>query len=172
MPTAVLFLEMRQNMNATGKRKGQGAFTLIEVLTGMGVVGLMTSFLCVGFSYGFGLVQMSREDLRATQILTQQIEAIRLCRWSSLTNLPVSFTTRYDPAGAGGAGTGNTYKGTITTNAATAIPTNALYRANMCQLTVTVYWTNYLGKQTVLRQRQMQTQVARYGMQNYIWGTP
>ena len=42
----------------------------------------------------------------------------------------------------------------------------------MRAITVTLYWTNYSKKpnQTqVVRSRQMQTYVARYGMQNYLY---
>jgi hypothetical protein len=37
--------------------------------------------------------------------------------------------------------------------------------------TVTVSWTNYYGRQSIVRTRQLQTFIARYGIQNYIWGT-
>jgi hypothetical protein len=40
----------------------------------------------------------------------------------------------------------------------------------MCTLTATLYWTNYYGARTVLHRREMQTRVARNGMQNYLWG--
>ena len=40
----------------------------------------------------------------------------------------------------------------------------------MRTITVTVYWTNYNGAKPIVHQREMQTRVARNGMQNYIWG--
>ena len=44
------------------------------------------------------------------------------------------------------------------------------YRTNMRTITVTVYWTNYNGAKAIVHRREMQTRVARNGMQNYIWG--
>jgi len=148
-------------------------------MTAIGIVGLMSLFLYAGFSYGFGLVELTREDLRASQILMRQTEAVRLCRWSSLTNCPITFQAHYDPNNTTTTLNGGSivpgapvYTCTITTNTASCIPDSAAYKSNMCQVTVTLYWTNYLGKQAVVHSRQMQTQVARYGLQNYIWGSP
>ncbi len=54
--------------------------------------GMMVSVFA-GFSLGWGLIHTTRDDLRATQILTQKIESIRLLTWSQLTNgCPSSFT--------------------------------------------------------------------------------
>jgi|ERR1041385_3459441 hypothetical protein len=172
---------MRQIGHGRRNHRIASGFSLIETTVALGVVGLMTVFLYAGFSCGFGMLGMAQEDLRATQILMQQAEAIRLCRWSSLTNCPISFPTRYDPnsgpasnssgvANRDASRAGTVYTCTITTNAASGVPDSAAYKTNMCQVTVTIYWTNYIGKQTVVRSRQMRTYVARYGIQNYIWG--
>jgi hypothetical protein len=40
----------------------------------------------------YDLVRNAREDLRATQIMMQEAEAIRLCTWDKLSNL--SFLTQ------------------------------------------------------------------------------
>jgi prepilin-type N-terminal cleavage/methylation domain-containing protein len=147
------------------------AFTLVEVMVSVLIVGLMTLSVYASFSYGFGVVQMTRDDLRATQILMQRMEAIRLCTWSSLSNCPIHFVTSYDPKSSSTNSGGTVYSGTIITNAVSGFPGAATYTNNMCQVTASVYWTNYVGKQFVVHSRQMQTYVARYGMQNYIWGT-
>ena len=151
--------------------RSRDGYTLVEVLMAVMVIGLMTISLYAGLTYGFGIVQMSREDLRATQILMQKMESVRLCTWSSLTNCPITFKESYDPSATGNGGHGTVYSGTVTTNVASSIPSAANYKTNMCMVTVTVYWTNYLGKQSLVRSRQMQTQIARYGLQNYIWGS-
>jgi len=40
----------------------------------------------------------------------------------------------------------------------------------MRAITVTIYWTNYLrSTNAMVRTRQMQTFVARNGMQNYVY---
>jgi type II secretory pathway pseudopilin PulG len=158
-------------MPAPAPGPGECGHTLVETMMAVVMVGFMMTSLYAGFTFGFRTVQMTREDLRATQILEQKTEALRLCTWSSLTNLPISFTTLYDPTSVQNGG-GTIYTGYITTNAADSIPNSAGYKSNMCLAMVTIYWTNYVGKQALPRSRQMQTQMARYGLQNYIWGAP
>jgi len=61
-------------------------------------------------------------------------------------------------------------RGFVSTNAATGVPAD--YAANMRAVTVTIYWTNYprgITNTPIVRTRQMQTLVAKYGMQNYVY---
>jgi len=144
----------------------------VEVIVAVFILTIMAVSLYAGFSTGFMLIDSAREDLRATQILMQKAEAIRLCTWSSLSNCPLSFVERYDPTGiTNGTGSGGTiFSGVVSTNVATPIPTSAGYKTNMCLATITLNWTNYYGKQAVAHSRQLQTLVSQYGIQNYIWG--
>jgi prepilin-type N-terminal cleavage/methylation domain-containing protein len=148
-------------------KRGLAAFTLIEVMIAVVIIGVMTFSLYAGFAFGFTMVQMSREDLRATQILMQRVEGLRLCTWSSLSNCPINFQTSYDPTVTNA---GTIYYGSITTNAATGIPNTAAYNTNMCLLTATITWTNYFGSKTIPHSRQVQSYIARYGLQSYFWG--
>lgn len=142
------------------------AFTLVEVLISAVILGIICISLFTCFSTSFAVTQSARENLRATQILLQQTEAIRLCTWSQLTN--VTFQANYDPTSTSGHGV--VYYGTLTTNAATCIPSSASYQPNICLVTINLTWTNYTLNQPVAHTRQMQTLVARYGLQNYLWG--
>jgi prepilin-type N-terminal cleavage/methylation domain-containing protein len=155
--------------NRPGGRKerhqAQTAYTLVEVMVAVFLVAIIAGAFYAALASGFGLVQANREDLRATQIMMQKLEGVRLCTWSELSNF--SFTDVYDPSG-GKAGTA--FAGTVTVGPANSIPNSSSYAGNMCLVTVTVSWTNYNGKVPVPHTRQMQTQVARYGLQNYIWG--
>src|SRR5579862_5240920 len=92
----------------------QGAFTLAEVMISVCILAVATVSLYAGFGTGFMLVDSARQELRATQILTQKAEAIRLCTWSSLSNCPISFSERYDPR----TSSGTLFVGTVTTNVA------------------------------------------------------
>ena len=165
--------------NAVGGRKhrplpprAEQAFTLVEVVVAAMILGAATLSLFACFTSGFSMVQASRENLRATQIMLQRVEAIRLFNWNQVldtTNyLKPTFTEYYDPNGATNNTGGTLFQGFITSNIPTDLP--VAYRTNMRTITVTLYWTNYLGKQTVVRSRQLQTRVARYGMGNYIFG--
>jgi hypothetical protein len=148
----------------------QGAFTIAEVLVAVCVLALAAISLYGGFATGFMLVDSTRQELRATQILTQKSEALRLCSWSALTNCPVSFSELYDPNSPNGS-VGVRYVGTISTNDPAVIPNSMSYRSNMCLATITLFWTNFNGTRKVIHSRTSQTLIARYGIQNYIWGT-
>jgi Tfp pilus assembly protein PilV len=160
---------MNLNGQLSVRRTAQSAFTVAEVVVAVLVLTVVATAYYAGLSYGFEITQSSRENLRATQIMMQKTEAIRLCTWSQLTNT-INFKENYDPLGATNKTAGTLYAGALSTNSASAIPDTVSYKKNMRQVTVTIYWTNYNGKTPVVHSRQMQTQVARYGLQNYLWG--
>ena len=164
--------------NTTGTKRrsnlprSERAFTLVEVVVAAMILGTATLSLFACFTTGFSIVQASRENLRATQIMLQRVEAIRLFNWNQVldtTNyLKPTFTEYYDPRGATNSSGGTFFQGFVTSNIPTDLP--VAYRTNMRTITVTLYWTNYMGKQTSVHTRQIQTRVARYGMENYIFG--
>jgi len=149
------------------------AYTIVEVVVAVFVLAIMLIALYGGFSAGFAVVQVSRENLRATQILVQKMETVRLLNWRQIldTNkfLTPTFSDWYDPLGTNTHSAGIFYQGFISTNGPPGLP--ASYANNMRSITVTVFWTNYSHKprtNVIVRSRQMQTYVARYGMQNYM----
>jgi hypothetical protein len=134
------------------------------------IAAAILTIVALGFytalASGFGVLQASRENLRATQVMMQKLEAIRLCTWSQLTNF--TFSEPYNPLSTNNAGV--TYRGNVVIGPATNLTTNPSYKNNMCLVTVSVNWTNSNHGAPVAHARQMQSQVARYGLQNYIWG--
>src|SRR6266545_4118823 len=95
----------------------QSAYTLAEVMVGIAIMSVMFLTLYLGFTQGFGVVQSSRENMRATQILQQQAEIIRLYTWEQMDNVPRTTTWTFYPLGGSGD-QGITYTGTVTvTNA-------------------------------------------------------
>ena len=147
------------------------AYTLTEVAVAVALTGLLMFSLYAGFSSGFAMLKLAREDLRATQILVQRMETIRLYTWTEVNNalyVPPNFTERYDPRAPSGSGE-VFYSGKLTVANPPAGSLPDSYRTNMRLVTATVYWTNMLGTNRVVRSRQAQTYVARYGMQNYIY---
>jgi len=66
------------SLNSNSRRS---AFTLAELMVGISIMSIMFLTLYLGFTQGFSVVQGSRENLRATQILQQQAEVIRLYTW-------------------------------------------------------------------------------------------
>ncbi len=159
---------MKCSRGTLGRCQRRRGFTIAEVVVAMLVLTTVATAFYAGLGSGFGLTQVTRQDIRATQILMQKLEAVRLCTWSQLANC--TFTEYYDPLGASSNKAGVLYWGTVTTNAASAIPNTVAYKPRMALVTVNLYWTNNSGGRPLVHFRQAQTQVARYGLQNYIWG--
>jgi len=149
--------------NSTVARAG---FSLTEVSVGMGVVGIVFISLYSGLTSGMATVSMSRENTRATQIMVEKLDSIRLYPWDKFTTLGYSatpFTATFMPAGSVTNGSlGCTYTGTVTINPA---PVAAEYKDNMRQVTVSLSWETGSLK----RSRSMTTMVAKDGMQNYVY---
>ncbi|MEY2408553.1 MAG: hypothetical protein QOF48_1223 [Verrucomicrobiota bacterium] len=144
-------------------RKKLAAFSLVEVTVGLGIVGTCVAALFSGFTTGFFTLRMARENLRATQILLQKTETLRLLSWDQLTGtnaLPTVFAERYDPNAA--TDKGITYNGTI---AVTTCPISSSYSNEMKMVVIAVNWKTG----SMDRNRSYTTYVSRYGLQNYIY---
>lgn len=163
---------MRRTANNISTLHRACAYTLAEVLVATLVVLLLVVSLYAALSVGFRLVESSRENLRATQIMVQRTEAVRLYTWSQLNNaaqyLSNSFTEIYDPYGVSSNAGGVKYYGKLTLGTNPDLP--AAYQTNMRLLTIEIRWTNYNGKTPIPQFRQMQTHIAQYGMHDYIYG--
>lgn len=163
---------MNLNRPRASRRHAAAAHSLPEAIIAVLVIGVMLISLYAGFSSGFSIVQSSREELRATQILQQRLETIRLYRWSQLldtnTYLAPTFVEYLAPAGQTNPANGLVYAGSVTLRPPPDLP--EAYRDQVREVTVTVYWTNQSGSTEIVRRRQMQTYVARHGMQNYLLG--
>ena len=155
---------LSMNIPTHSGNRGPFAYTLLEVMMAVGIVGLLFVSLYLAFSAGFAVIRMARENLRATQILVQRTETLRLYTWTQLldpTCFKREFTDSYVPLGT-------TYYGTIRLD----YPSNMgapSYLKDVRSVTISVRWTNSVGK-PLPHYREMQTQVARWGMQNYVFG--
>ena len=136
------------------------AFTLIETIVATFLAAIMLPAIYANTAAGFALVQVTRENLRATQIIVKQMEAIRLSPYKLLqdpASYPTNFTDYYCTNGkTNGAAYAVTYK---CQPGPTTLPPS--YQNNIQLVTVTAAWSS--GK--VQRTRSMQTYVARYGIQ-------
>ncbi len=141
--------------------------TLVEVIVGVGVLAIMTLSLYAGFAYAFAEIRLMQENARATQILTERMELVRLLNWDQVVNLPgyipTNFTAPFyadNPTSPGA--NAFLYTGTV-------LVTNALgaetYAKDLRMIQIQVSWLSG----TVLRQRQMTTFVSQYGMQKYVY---
>jgi len=163
---------MRPMRNLSARQR-QAAHSLVEVIVAIFVLGILVVSLLAAFSSGMAIVELSRENLRATQIMIQKMESIRLYTWSQVTTsnslIAPTFSDYYDPSGASSNSGGVKYAGFVGTNAAPGVA--PAYAGRMRQVSVTVFWTNYpYGNKNnpITRSRSMQTFVTRYGLQDYI----
>ncbi len=148
-----------------GSKRRCGAFSLVEILVAFGAIAIIFVSLYAGFTQGFAVIQLARENLRATQILQEKMETIRLYRWEQVTDpnfIPSTFSAPFYAVGEDEDG-GLTYQGTLTVSAV-SMP-EAAYESNMRMVIADVRW-NSGG---VTRFRQMRTLVTRYGLQQYVY---
>jgi type II secretory pathway pseudopilin PulG len=156
-------LSLAGTLSARRGERSRAAFSIIEVLIGMGIVAFLFLALYGAFSSGFTLIQLARENLRATQVLVEKMETIRLYNWSQLTTtnfMPMTFTNYYFPPATNSSERGVAYVGRVTLSPA---PVGSTYSNAIRQFTVEINWTS----QGQTRSRTMTTFVSRHGIQNY-----
>ena len=151
----------RHAARPAGHSRSDG-FTLLEVLVAMVVVGISAIAMFSGINSGFFTMQLARENLRATQIMLEKTETLRLYSWDQINTsnfIPTTFTAPYDP---NSVNSGITYTGTVQI-AASGLTTG--YAASMKKVTVTLSWmTGGLS-----RNRAFTTYVSQNGLQSYVY---
>jgi len=165
----------RTILNPQCRRAAVQAFSLVELMIAVCIMAIVFSALFAGISTTFSLMDVSRENLRATQIMVSRLEGLHLCAWSNAqlfnTNVvPRNFMDSFYPLGLNSSSNnGASYAGTliVTTNFALSPP--ATYSNKLALVTISVAWTSSHGSATNSHQRSMTTYVAQYGMQNYIY---
>ena len=165
---------MNLNLTSHPSRRLQAAHSLPEAVIAVLIVGTMLVSLYAGFMSGFAVVQLARENLRATQITLQRMESMRLYTWSQLLNtndyLKPTFMEYFDPLALTNHGNGVVYSGNVSVSMPANLPAEAVYSNDLRLVTVSLYWTNYSGNTEIVRRRELQTLVARHGIQNYLLG--
>lgn len=141
------------------------AFTLVETVIAIAVIAVAFAGFYANLSQGFATMDQSRENLRATQILGQQMEIIRLYTWTQINTsgfVPTNFTAAFNPVGSH-TSNGPVFNGTI------AIANTSMtesYASNHVLVTVSLNWTS---ANNISHQRQMSTIVSQYGLHNYYY---
>ena len=152
-----------KSTNGFGARWGGAGFTLLEVVVCIVVMSVVFISLYAALASGVSMTQMTRENLRATQILLEKAETFRLYDWDQITTkdwVPDTFTASYCPTATNTSSQGTIYSGTIKISTP-SLSTN--YEDDMRQVDITLSWkTGSLN-----RNRAMTIYVARNGMQNY-----
>jgi prepilin-type N-terminal cleavage/methylation domain-containing protein len=154
---------MKTNIIERTRAARRSGFTLVESLIGILLLAVVFTSLYAGVTAGFATIQLARENLRATQILLEKTEAIRLVTWRQLEEpsfIPETFTDTFYPEGGDGQGD-LVYSGTFR-KTKPEIP-NAAYDDDLYQVTFELAWTSG-GAQ---RRRSMTTYISRYGLYRY-----
>src|SRR5437762_12211202 len=74
------------------------AFALMEVIIAVAAVGVAVVAAYAGISSGISLLRMARENLRATQIMVEKMETVRLYNWDEICSngfVPTNFQAPY-----------------------------------------------------------------------------
>jgi prepilin-type N-terminal cleavage/methylation domain-containing protein len=108
---------MGENITTSSRTRFERGYTMIEVIVAASIMSVMFVSLYTGISFGFSVSRTERENLRATQIILERMEGIRLFTYDQLsdTNLnPPIFTQNYYPQALTNQSQGITYTGTMT----------------------------------------------------------
>jgi type II secretory pathway pseudopilin PulG len=163
----------------TNKHHGAQGFTLMEALMSLLIISFLVVSLSAGIGYGFKNEQLIREDARATQLLNEKVDKLRLMTWDQVNDkniLPDKFYCAFNPEDPDLGDEGVTskvgfgryhkmdliYEGLVNlTNG----PSDVVYGTNMLSVTITLNWTSSTG---LSRTRSVTTFVSKFGIQNYV----
>ena len=143
-------------------RQRLAAFSLAEGLFGVAIMGTVFVSLYSGMASGFQSIRLAQENLRATQIMLEKFEALRLYNWEQINTpgfVPVAFTEYFAPTENS---PGVSYSGRVTISNMT-VP--EAYNTDLRAVRVDLTWKS--GRMT--HTRTFTSFVAKYGLQNYIF---
>ena len=157
----------RTKQNPEQRRfRRQAGLTLVEVMVAVAVMAIMVVSLYAGFTFAFSQIRSAQENVRATQILEERMEVVRLLNWDQVVNLPgyipATFTAPFyadNPTNDTGS---LTYTGVVTVAAA---PLTESYSNDLRMITIELTWPSG----NLIRRRQMITFSSQYGVQKYIY---
>ncbi len=146
--------------------KPESGMTLVDLVMAVAVLGIMAGGIFGSFRYGFFTLQLVRENQRATQILLEKVETIRLYSWDQVTStngfIPSTVPDEYYYPQAPPGNQGAVYSGTLRFAPSSLLSS---YAADLRELTVTLTW-NTRG---IPHTRSITTYIAKDGIQNYVF---
>ena len=139
------------------------AFTLIEATVASSIVGIVLMALLSGMSFGYVQIKNLQENQRATQILTEKLEQIRLFNWDQITTngiAPTFVAPYYELTNRYAAGF--YYTGSVTVASA---PITENYGHLLRKVTINLQWASG----NTVKKREISTLVASNGLFNYVY---
>jgi Tfp pilus assembly protein PilV len=159
-------VKIRETTTVRARSGHRLGFTLVDALIAVAVAGVMFGGLYAGIAFGFNTIKFARENTRATQIMLEKMEIIRLYTWDQITTPSFvstnTFLVSYYSVGGTNIATSLLYTGAVSIADA---PLTTSYSNNVKMVTVTLNWCTGSTPRT----RSMSTYVARNGMQSYVW---
>lgn len=134
-------------------------FTLAETLVAVMIFSVVSTALCLAISFSMATTRSAQENVRASQIMVDKMEYLRLCTWAQITNdtsIPKTFTEVFDPSSTNGS---MVMSGRISIS---PVLFNNNFATNMRLVTLSLDW-----KSKRAESRQMQTFVSRDGLERY-----
>ena len=151
------------------RRMWKKAFFLLEATIGMALLGLIFMAMYTGLVTTTFSVQLSRENLRATQIMTEKLDTIRLYGYKKIVEDPFYMQGPFnvpvytdDPSKPGNDATARMFDGAILVEPA---PITEPYAADMRMVTIKLMWVTGKMKRT----RTMSTLVSKQGLFKYVY---
>lgn len=148
----------RANRHAAG-------FSLAEVVFAILIVAVGSAGLMSCFGYAFKAIQLVRENQRATQIIMEKAETLRLYSWDQVGTsgfIPATFTATYDGVTASSNYSGTIYNGNVSIG---NFPYGTSYAGKLKSVNITLSWTS----KNIARTRALTTYIAKDGIQNYVY---
>ena len=135
-------------------------------MVGISLMAVMGTALYAGIGVAFSQLRLSRENLRATQILEGKMEIMRQYNWDQVANspgfVPTTFTESYFSNNPTNTPANFVYSGTVlVTNA----PISESYSNDLKLIKIKLSW--YSGG--VVHKRQAITFVSQFGLQRYVY---
>ena len=149
--------------NSTGCRAAS-AFTLAETMVAVAIFGIMFASFFGGLSLSLSIVKSARESLRATQIMTENMDIIRLKTFDQVKN--TNYTAPFNPIPKSVTNSGSpglTYTVRVIVPLASPMTDGETYANNVKRVTVRLTWQS--GK--LVKTNEMRTFVSQYGMSTY-----
>lgn len=152
-------------MRIRSQNRATSGVSLIEVVMAVCVVGLVSAGLMGSISCGFTMLSRTRENQRATQVMLEKVETLRLYSWSQINSngfVPTKFTELLNPLDVD-----KKNPPLITgTMAVEKFPFATSYSNSVKQVRLTLEWR---GVGNIQRKREFKTYIAKDGMQNYVY---
>lgn len=147
--------------------------TLAQALAAITVLGLAVIAFSGAFATAYCVIHSSREQLRASQIVMERAESLRLFNWSQVSaarkHVQPLFVQSDAPSDVTEDSGGVQYVGYLTGAASLAGGSAKDAHAHMRNVTLALSSTTCNGDQAAVRTSQVQIRLARNGAPKYVW---